>query len=462
MGVGQQHIVAERHPKRSAPSQPPSSGIRNGQRRHSRHQCLGSSRRAFSYCRRDETPFAILASYELKLARARHSGTQLACSATTLGLLQDRRSVLAARRPVDRSCREARRRVAGPVQDDDARHSAQAHFFKAMALQRCVVQLGLPPAITARSDVLVLSICAAVLAMVAIRQFSGDHARDVMWWLSATLVLAAGMGVMLESRATDGSTHAAYYAPHRHTPAPLAELPRGLAAALLTAQPSYSQASDAQLAPAPTAPMSVSATTSRTTCCRLPPWHYPLPSLSRGASCAPSPPSSRASYRTPRAPPIQPSNPPQSPAPSTLHANKASSTGPPSNVGAARRSPPSPPHTPKPSSQPPVPQTLSPGVENNAVVGAASIRGGRLACMQRQREDAMALAAVAMDGSSHKRTRAPRIVVELAQIPDISTAISSAQPGIDFDRAGSTISSAVTAESAYERSVAARFRRMRL
>jgi len=71
MGVGQQHIVAERHPKRSAPSQPPSSGIRNGQRRHSRHQCLGSSRRAFSYCRRDETPFAILASYELKLARAR-------------------------------------------------------------------------------------------------------------------------------------------------------------------------------------------------------------------------------------------------------------------------------------------------------------------------------------------------------------------------------------------------------
>ena len=284
-----------------------------------------------------------------------------------------------------------------------------------------------------------------------------------MWWLSATLVLAACMGVMMERCATVGSTHETYSAPHRNTPAPMAELPRGLAMALLTAQSPYSQASDAQLAHAPTAPMSVSATTSHTTCCRLPSWHSPLPSLSRGASCALSPPSSRVSYRASRAPRIQHSNPPQSPAPSTLHANKASSTRPPSSVGAARRSPPPSPHTRKPSPQPSAPLTSSTEVETNADVGTASMGGGRLACMQRQREDAMASAAVAMDSSSHKRTRAQRMVVELAQIPDISTAVySRAQPDTGFARAGSTISSAVTTESAYERSVAMRFRRMRL
>jgi hypothetical protein len=331
--------------------------------------------------------------------------------------------VLAAKRPVDRCCRESRRRVAGPTRG--AVH--MRIFFKAMtlqrALQRCVVQLGLPPAITVRSDVLVLSICAALLAVVAIRQCGGDYACDVMLWLSATLVLAAVVGVMMERCDNDGSTHTTYYAPHRYTPAPMAEPPSGLAMPLLTAQPPY-------VAPAPTAPKSVSAT--------------------REASCAPSPPSSRASYRASRAPRIQPSNPPKSPAPSTLHANKASLTRPPSSVGAARRSPPPSPHTRKPSPQPSAPLTLSTEVENNADAGTASMGGGRLACMQRQREDAMASAAVAMDGSSHKRTRAQRMVVELAQIPDISTAVySRAQPDTDFARAGSTISSAVTTESAY-------------
>jgi hypothetical protein len=243
----------------------------------------------------------------------------------------------------------------------------------------------------------------------------------------------------------DGSTHTTYSAPHRHTPAPMAELPMGLAMPLLTAQPPYSQTSAAQLAPAPTAPMSVSATTSHTACCHE-------------ASCAPSPSPSRASYRASRAPRIQPSNPPQSPAPSTLHPNKASSTRPPSSVGVASRSPPPSPHTPKPSPQPSATLALSNAVDNNADVGT-----GRLARMQRQREDAMALAAVAMDGPSHKRTRAQRTVVELAQIPDISTAVySRAQPHTNFARAGSTVSSAFTTESAYERSVAARFRRMRL
>lgn len=266
--------------------------------------------------------------------------------------------------------------------------------------------------VTARSDVLVLSICAAVLAMVAIRQLAGDHARDVMWWLTATLVLAAGVGVMMES--CDNTT---YSAPHRHTPAPMAELPMGLAMPLLTAQPPCPQTS---AAPAPTAPMSVSAT--------------------REASCAPSPSPSRASDRASRAPHTQPSNP-QSPAP-----------------------PPSPhtpnpsPHTPKPSPQPSTTLALSTEADNDADIGI-----GRLARMQRQRDDAMALAAVATDGPSHKRTRAQRTVVELAQIPDISTAAySRAQPDTDFARAGSTISSALTTESAYERSVAARFRRMRL